>query len=64
MTMQEWVNMLDAVCKGKEVLIPAQLHLKGQLADLSLGMGGIAPMKEYFEKVLEAQPAEIKEINQ
>ena len=59
MTMQEWVDMLTAIHEGKRVLIPAQLHLRHQLEDLSLGMGGIEPLKEYFVQVLNAEPSEI-----
>ena len=58
MTIEEWVNMFKAIEEGKEVLVPYQLH-KG-LNTIRDAFGSIQETRAFFEKVVDAEPAEIK----
>lgn len=57
--MKEWVEMFRAIEDGKEVLFPFQLN-KG-LKTIVDAFGSIQETKAFFEKVINAEPPEIKE---
>jgi hypothetical protein len=63
MTMHDWVLMLEAIRDHKEVAIPAQLHLRGQINGIVNSLGGEAEALEYFMKVEAAQCTDISEVN-
>lgn len=61
MTMQDWVEMWQAIKEGRSILIPAQLQLKGQLKDIINAFGSEQAVYDYFKKVSEAEKPELEE---
>lgn len=55
MEMEEFVKMLKAISDNREVLIPAQIHLRGQISDVIDSLGGTVTAYEYFKKVHDAE---------
>ena len=55
MKMEEFVEALKAIAENREVLIPAQIHLRGQLNNIIDTLGGATAAYKYFEKVREAE---------
>lgn len=61
MTMEQWIELLRGCRDNKKVMIPAQLHLRGQLSGIINSFGSEEITVEYFESVLNAEPAIIEE---
>jgi len=55
MKMEEFVEALKAIAEHREVLIPAQIHLRGQINSIIDALGGETGAYEYFKKVYEAE---------
>jgi len=55
MNMDEYVKMWKDISEGKEVAIPAQLHLDGQMTGMIHILGNVDEMYEYFKKVKDAE---------
>lgn len=60
MDMKEWVQMWKAISEGKVGEVPAQLHLKGQMTAIVRAFGSEFEVYAYFKKVMDAEPALIK----
>ena len=55
MTIEEFIEALKAIAENREVSIPAQIHLRGQINDIIDSLGGPTAAYEYFKKVYEAE---------
>ena len=55
MKMEEFVEALKAIAEGREVMIPAQIHLRGQINRIIDALDGPTEAYEYFKKVYEAE---------
>jgi len=55
MNMDEYVKMWKDISEGKEVAIPAQLHLDGQMTGMIHILGNVDEVYEYFKKVKDAE---------
>lgn len=60
MNMDEYVEMWKNVSEGKEVGIPAQLHIRGQMRDIASVFGSEQGAYEYFKKVKDAEAPIVK----
>lgn len=61
MEMKDFVKMLKGISDGKTVLVPAQIHVRGQLNRIINAFGSAKQAYEYFRKVLEAEAPTYKE---
>lgn len=55
MTIEEFIGALKAIAENRQVMIPAQIHLGGQINDVIDSLGGPTATYEYFKKVHEAE---------
>jgi len=55
MAIEEFVEALKAIAEDREVMIPAQIHLRGQINSIIDSLGGPTATYEYFRKVHEAK---------
>ncbi len=61
MNLEQFIDALAAIAVRKEVSIPFQLQIHGQLVDVINSLGGAQEATEYFRKVADAQPPTIGE---
>jgi hypothetical protein len=55
MNMDEYVKMWKDISEGKEVKVPAQLHLDGEMTGIIRVLGEVDDVYEYFKKVRDAE---------
>jgi len=55
MTIEEFIGALKAIAENREVSIPAQIHLRGQMHNIMDSLGGPTAAFEYFKNVHEAE---------
>lgn len=55
MKIEEFLEALKAIAENREVMIPAQLHLRGQINSIIDSLGGPTAAFEYFKKVCDAE---------
>ena len=55
MKMEEFVEALKAIAEDREVMIPEQIHLRGQINSIIDALDGPTEAYEYFKKVYEAE---------
>ena len=55
MNMDEWVKMWKDISAGKDVAVPAQLHLDGEMTGIIKVLGEVDDVYEYFKKVKDAE---------
>jgi len=56
MNMDEWVEALKAIHENRNMLLGAQLHLRGQVNAIIDALGGTKAAYEYFVQVRNAEP--------
>ena len=62
MKMEDFVDALKAIAENREVCLPAQIHLRGQINDIIDALGGPTATYEYFKKVNEAELPKYPEV--
>lgn len=62
MNLEKFIELLEALEEGKKVLVPAQLHIRGQIEKLKDAFGSYGNVAAYLKKVLYAEDFDYQEI--